>query len=52
MSQDNWPEWTSAEAKRMLKLKDALNSGNFDEVFDQMFPPEENSADDSTSEQR
>ena len=45
---DSEPTYTLEAIKRMTKLKAALDNGTYHAVFDQLFPPEENSAGDST----
>jgi hypothetical protein len=45
---DDEPTFSPEAIERMKKLKEALGDGTYDEVFDQLFPPEENDAGDST----
>jgi hypothetical protein len=41
MERDEWPTWDDAAVERMIRLKQALENGNYDEEFDKMFPPED-----------
>ena len=37
---DDMPTWDDAAIERMLRLKQALDDGSYDEEFDNLFPPE------------
>jgi hypothetical protein len=41
MQPDDMPTWDDAAVERMLRLKKALDEGNYDEEFDKLFPPDE-----------
>jgi hypothetical protein len=36
---DYSPTWDDAAIDRMLRLKQALDDGNYDKAFDKLFPP-------------
>jgi len=38
---DNSPTFDAAAIERMLRLKQALDDGNYDQEFDTLFPPED-----------
>ena len=41
MAADDRPTWDDAAIERMIRLKQALENGNYDEEFDKLFPPKD-----------